>query len=612
MKKQLFHTLYILFILITIYLFTGCHSKEDNLVINNEEVDQLLEDARTFMFNNPDSATIIMERILDPDKNKATAKQKCKAYTQLGIIYSIKKNIPASDSLFKKSLEILETEEDSISRASLYINLGINQSRQGHYQSSIDYYRKAEQIALHHIEGENLLNRIANNLGLAYKATGQLDSARYYYQLTLDKAIKAENKDLEANALLNLASIFHQYKEYTQAEKNLNQAITLYEEVDNKNGVIMALNNLATTFSSGRKFDDALETFIKAENLATSIGLKSQLGSTYHNIGNIYFKKEDYRKSREFLHKSLEIKYQNNDSIGIARSYNAFSAIYNRLKEYDNAEKYAKQALGIAERANNVDLLLDIYTNLSNALALKGKWDDAMTMTDLKDELKDSIFNKQKFEAIQELQIKYETDQKEQEIQHAKTTIGIQKKITILLLLLFLVLCICFVLVYYFQRKKLQYHIRIVKQDEELSRQIEKNHTNPIGNNINNNGINEDKANEILSKLHELFEEDKIYHIQGLDIVTVAEKIGTNRDYLSKAINKNLQKSFTEYLNYYRIHEAKEILRKQCHGNHLNLTMQTIAEQTGFSSTSTFYSVFKQQVGITPHEYKKTIKHTGQ
>jgi AraC-like DNA-binding protein len=74
-------------------------------------------------------------------------------------------------------------------------------------------------------------------------------------------------------------------------------------------------------------------------------------------------------------------------------------------------------------------------------------------------------------------------------------------------------------------------------------------------------------------------------------------------------ISENYRKTFLEYLNGYRIREAKMLLKEQNEGGeYAHYTVQAIGEMVGFGSRSVFYEAFKQIVGVSPSEYKKVSK----
>ena len=93
-----------------------------------------------------------------------------------------------------------------------------------------------------------------------------------------------------------------------------------------------------------------------------------------------------------------------------------------------------------------------------------------------------------------------------------------------------------------------------------------------------------------------------------VNIVDVANKLGSNRTYLSRVINLYHQKKISDYVNYYRIEEAKEMLKAQNGGKYNNYTNEYIAEKVGFGSPAQFYRAFKHIVGITSLEYKQIVR----
>lgn len=111
--------------------------------------------------------------------------------------------------------------------------------------------------------------------------------------------------------------------------------------------------------------------------------------------------------------------------------------------------------------------------------------------------------------------------------------------------------------------------------------------------------------NEILkNQLVQLFEEDKIYKYSDLRITSISETLKTNRTYISKLINEEFKMNFNEFVNEYRIIEAKKLLLDK---NHNLFTIEHIAEKSGFGSVNSFTRVFKAVVGMPPSIFKEQI-----
>lgn len=98
--------------------------------------------------------------------------------------------------------------------------------------------------------------------------------------------------------------------------------------------------------------------------------------------------------------------------------------------------------------------------------------------------------------------------------------------------------------------------------------------------------------------------EDKPFLSPKLSLPEVAEKLKTNPSRLSQVINEKSQMNFNDYLNYLRVEEAKKLLT----GNdYQNLTIDAIAQKSGFNSKSPFYISFKKFTGMTPKNFVEKI-----
>ncbi len=102
----------------------------------------------------------------------------------------------------------------------------------------------------------------------------------------------------------------------------------------------------------------------------------------------------------------------------------------------------------------------------------------------------------------------------------------------------------------------------------------------------------------IHNKLINLFEDEKVFVRSDLRISELSLMLQTNRAYVSRTINEVCGCSFNDFVNKYRIEESIKLMKK-------DITIDQIAEESGFSSTSSFIRVFKQFKNATPGQYRK-------
>lgn len=103
-------------------------------------------------------------------------------------------------------------------------------------------------------------------------------------------------------------------------------------------------------------------------------------------------------------------------------------------------------------------------------------------------------------------------------------------------------------------------------------------------------------------KLKHLMEVEKVYRDERISLQSLAQKIPTKPYILSQVLNERLNRGFYDFINYYRIEEAKRILKSK---KKTYLKISVIGEEVGFNTTTVFYKVFKEYTGMTPRRYKK-------
>ncbi|MDH5721650.1 MAG: helix-turn-helix domain-containing protein [Spirochaetia bacterium] len=102
------------------------------------------------------------------------------------------------------------------------------------------------------------------------------------------------------------------------------------------------------------------------------------------------------------------------------------------------------------------------------------------------------------------------------------------------------------------------------------------------------------------NKLLKLIEGDKIYLNEKLEIKDVAKQLNLNVYQTSELINSKFERHFYDFINHYRILEAKNLLLSRKKYNITN-----ICYESGFNSYSVFHDAFKKETGKTPENWRK-------
>jgi AraC-like DNA-binding protein len=109
------------------------------------------------------------------------------------------------------------------------------------------------------------------------------------------------------------------------------------------------------------------------------------------------------------------------------------------------------------------------------------------------------------------------------------------------------------------------------------------------------------RAEIYLSKLLQLMETEKLFTNSDLKLQDLAHKLNLSPHHLSQIINEQCRQNFFDFLNQYRIAEAKRYLT---HPEKQNYTILSIALEVGFNNKASFNTAFKKHTGMTPSQFR--------
>ncbi len=114
-------------------------------------------------------------------------------------------------------------------------------------------------------------------------------------------------------------------------------------------------------------------------------------------------------------------------------------------------------------------------------------------------------------------------------------------------------------------------------------------------------GLNEIR---LFERVQRVMKQEKLYLNPKLTLRMLASKLETNIKYLSQVINLHGNTNFLGYVNSYRLEEFKYRILA---GDSRHTTLFGIAQRCGFKNKSTFFKVFRDQMGMTPKAFQNML-----
>ncbi len=262
----------------------------------------------------------------------------------------------------------------NIHQANAYLHLG-------NYARAMQFYQTAIQGA-QKLSDSLRLSAAQGNVGIIHYYQHNYEGALNQYLKALDEfpSIKAGDKRAKvrkANLLNNIGVVYDETKRYKEAGRYYDEALSLARDANDPEIIANILNNQGTLFRDLGNNDLAFKHYREAMELRKNQNNKFGLARSYHNIGQFYF---------------------------------------NQLKNFDSAEYYLKKAIVYGEEIGLWETVESSSELLTKAYKEEGAFQDALATLELNKRVKDSLFNEESTRKITQLEMQFEFDKKQSQL----------------------------------------------------------------------------------------------------------------------------------------------------------------------------------------------------
>ena len=395
-----------------------------------------------------------------------------------------------------------------------------------------------------------------------------LDSQSMKYLIDAERVVKGlgskRDKELfEARIVLNKIEMSLERRRSHKAKGLIDKNDFLFRSLSLENPDIRQQQTIAKArvFSSLSELDSATVYFDKALQFTQDRKYANVLEKAFvsSELGRLYFQKKEHQASIAILLKSLqEAKKINN--VPLLKVINRQLAInYLALNDRGNYQSYSNEFL----KLNN-------------------------TLEQSEQESVNNVFN-----LISQEQESYFTEEKSKHAVYFYTALAIA--------LLIILSCMVFWFKVRWKKKRLKEIINYLEISRNIFTRTNTERKEPNKKIV----IPLETEQAILAKLKR-FESSTKFTNNEMSLAVLAGQFDTNTKYLSEIINKHYQDNFNTYINKLRINYIIQKLKTD--PNYMHYKISYLAEKSGFSSHSSFATVFKSITGIAPVTFIDLLK----
>ncbi|MFA9391288.1 MAG: histidine kinase [Prolixibacteraceae bacterium] len=416
-----------------------------------------------------DSLTILFEKSNDLEEKKSLLKA-------LSNLYDRKGNWEKYEEIVQQMLLLQEEKQDSFYLAQTYNKLGISNSCMGKNEEAINYFQKALEINTARRDPANMSDSY-ENMAAAYKDMGKYTDA-----------VECLLKSLEIRKEKKHSRIFNNYMKLAVLQQLLDDLpkqdyyIKLAKQELNKKEIgtpaNMAIfnNELGSIYETREMYDSCFVCYKNVIFYSKQIGWNRGIAEGLGNLADAY-SMVGLLDSAVIYHKqSLRLSEEIQDCIGASQECLYLAELFQKVNKNDSVLFFANEALRKANECNMLrekslalKFIAEFYKSQHNFL-------QAYNFLQQHYAVQDSIASSDVKSNIAELETKYQTKVKEQQIEllTAENQIKNQRiRLAVLFIGLLVIIVFLVLILLYFRRKQAFY------KQSELQQQLLRSQMNP-------------------------------------------------------------------------------------------------------------------------------------
>ncbi len=297
-------------------------------------------------------------------------------------------------------------------KAFYYLAEGLLRTYQGKYVVADSLYREAETLGNNGIYLVLLKQARADNL----RYQGKLNQSYVLWLAALDLSEELADSVEISDCYLGKGTVELLRKELDQAKTSVQVFQRFNQSVGNRKKVAYALSVLSLIDYDKKDFEASIEKNLEAFEIRKQINdLKGQ-GESLNNLALGYMGRKNWNQALRYLNDAVQMKTQANDFTQMTVIFNNMGHCYSRLGDQDLALKYFEQALEKGKENGQFGDIVRSYQNIVNLHSKQKQFEKAFEIQSRLMVLKDSLAKAEREDALNELEVKYETQDKEKEI----------------------------------------------------------------------------------------------------------------------------------------------------------------------------------------------------
>ncbi len=284
----------------------------------------------------------------------------------------------------------------------------------GLFDKSLDYFRRALILARSVGDTSEIAANLSN-IAVSLKLLGKYGEAIETFNEALELDLHLGNESYLATDYNNIGMVYRAWLQYDLAVEFFEKALEIDMRLGNRHKLSARYSNISQVYLAWDSISRSISYLNKALEIDREMNAVRKIGIRLHGLGLSYMSQKDYKKAIEYLNEAQQT-FQNLDldfqmAIVMEHTGNAYAA----LNDFKNAEYFFQNSLKLSQQLGLKPTTIEAAKGLYKLYKNQGNYKKSLKYFEIFKLAEDSVFSEISARQINEFEIRYETEKKENE-----------------------------------------------------------------------------------------------------------------------------------------------------------------------------------------------------
>ena len=335
-----------------------------NAQVENQGLEQLKRKAEAYYYSHLDSTRIYADSLINQATEQGEVVYLGEGKRLMGVYHQLRVESEIAKALFEEAAKLFSEGQDTTRFGRALLSVALMDINLGNYDQALDLLMQSETIS-ESVGHEQYRLRAMAEIGRVYSIQGNHEKALKQFRLYYGKVKDVQDLRQLGTALNYISVEFMHFKQHDSSLYYLEKNLQVQKRLNYAIGVAAALQNMASVYLEQGNEPKALRTFLESAEYYEQANFYQGIGQVNMNIAAIYSGTKRFSRAAQHLEKAIRNSSIVNDFHALRAQYMMLSDVYDSLNQKSKALENFRAFHAVNDTLLNIDkqrTMADLFT----------------------------------------------------------------------------------------------------------------------------------------------------------------------------------------------------------------------------------------------------------